>query len=151
MTEHSAKRSGKSKTLTPEELDQVIHHLPSYKHQILALICRNCGCRIQEATLLTWDCFRDNQLTFPYFVTKGRLNTRDVPLTRKFIKTLNEWKKHCIDKKGQGIVGSDYIIPGRYGFDKPLTTRAFMYALDEATERAKIIGSLFYTAEFMFL
>ena len=139
MTEHSAKRSGKSKTLTPEELDQVIHHLPSYKHQILALICRNCGCRIQEATLLTWDCFRDNQLTFPYFVTKGRLNTRDVPLTRKFIKTLNEWKSHCIDKKGQGIVGSDYIIPGRYGFNKPLTTRAFMYALDEATERAKII------------
>ena len=86
MTEHSAKRSGKSKTLTPEELDQVIHHLPRYKHQILALICRNCGCRIQEATLLTWDCFRDNQLTFPYFVTKGRLNTRDVPLTRKFIQ-----------------------------------------------------------------
>ena len=138
MTEHSAKRSGKSKTLTPEELDQVIHHLPSYKHQILALICRNCGCRIQEATLLTWDCFRDNQLTFPYFVTKGRLNTRDVPLTRKFIKTLNEWKKHCIDKKGQGIVGSDHIFPGRFGFDKPLSTRAFMYALDEATSKAKI-------------
>ena len=138
MTEHSAKRSGKSKTLTPEELDQVIHHLPSYKHQILALICRNCGCRIQEATLLTWDCFRDNQLTFPYFVTKGRLNTRDIPLTRKFIKTLNEWKNHCIDKKGQGISGSDYIIPGRFGFDKPLTTRAFMYALDEATLKAKI-------------
>ena len=139
MTEHSAKRSGKSKTLTPEQLDQVIHHLPSYKHQILALICRNCGCRIQEATLLTWDCFRDNQLTFPYFVTKGRLNTRDVPLAPKFIKTLNEWKSHCIDIKGQGLSGDDYIIPGRFGFDKPLTTRAFMYALDAATERAKII------------
>ena len=139
MTEHSAKRSGKSKTLTPEQLDQVIHHLPSYKHQILALVCRNCACRIQEATLLTWDCFRQDQMTFPYFVTKGRLDTRDIPLAPKFIKTLNEYELYCQSLKGEKLTGNDFMFPGRSGFDKPLTTRAFMYALDEATERAKII------------
>ena len=138
MTEHSAKRSGKSKTLTPEELDQVIHHLPSYKHQILALVCRNCACRIQEATLLTWDCFRQDQMTFPFFVTKGQLDTRDVPLNPKFNKTLRQYQKHCQKLKGEKLLGSDHIFPGRFGFDKPLSTRAFMYALDEDTLKAKI-------------
>ena len=137
-TSHDAKRSGKSKTLTPEQLDQVIHHLPSYKHQILALVCRNCACRIQEATLLTWDCFEDDQLKFPYYVTKGRLNTRQIPLAPKFIKTLKEYQRHCQRLKGEKLIGNDYMFPGRFGFDKPLSTRAFMYALDEATLKAKI-------------
>ena len=137
-TSHDAKRSGKSKTLTPEQLDQVIHHLPSYKHQILALVCRNCACRIQEATLLTWDCFRQDQMTFPFFVTKGRLDTRDIPLNPKFTKTLKQYQKYCQKLKGEKLLGSDHIFPGRFGFDKPLSTRAFMYALDEATSKAKI-------------
>ena len=138
MTKHSAKRSGQSKTLTPEQLDQVIHHLPSYKHQILALVCRNCACRIQEATLLTWECFRQDQMTFPYFVTKGRLSTRDIPLAPKFTKTLRQYQKHCQKLKGEKLLGSDHIFPGRFGFDKPLSTRAFMYALDAATLKADI-------------
>ena len=138
MTTHSAKRSGKSKTLTPEQLDQVIHHLSSYKHQILALTCRNCACRIQEATLLTWDCFEDDQLKFPYYVTKGRLNTRQIPLAPKFIKTLKHYQKYCQKLKGEKLLGSDHLFPGRFGFDKPISTRAFMYALDEATLKAKI-------------
>tara|TARA_R100000353_G_C6348617_1_gene152623 strand:- start:34 stop:420 length:387 start_codon:yes stop_codon:yes gene_type:complete len=71
-------------------------------------------------------------------VTKGRLNTRDVPLAAKFIKTLKQWKSHCEELKGEELLGSDYMFPGRYGFEKPLTTRAFMYALDEATLKAKI-------------
>ena len=137
-TTPDAKRSGKSKTLDSEQLDQVIHHLPSYKHQILALVCRNCACRIQEATLLTWDCFRQDQMTFPFFVTKGRLSTRDIPLNPKFVKTLKQNQKYCQKLKGEKLLGSDHIFPGRFGFDKPLSTRAFMYALDEATSKAKI-------------
>ena len=84
MTKHSAKRSGQSKTLTPEQLDQVIHNLPSYKHQIVALTMRNCACRINECLSLTWECFEKDYLVFPYFITKGRLNTRTIPLAPKF-------------------------------------------------------------------
>ena len=77
-------------------------------------------------------------MTFPYFVTKGRLDTRDIPLAPKFIKTLKEYQRHCQRLKGEKLIGNDYMFPGRFGFDKPISTRAFMYALDEATLKAKI-------------
>ena len=115
-TSHDAKRSGKSKTLTPEQLDQVIHNLPSYKHQIGALSMRNCACRIHECLSLTWECFEKDYLVFPYFITKGRLNTRTIPLAPKFIKTLKEYQRHCQRLKGEKLTGNDFMFPGRFGF-----------------------------------
>ena len=138
MTKHSAKRSGQSKTLTPEQLDQVIHNLPSYKHQIVALTMRNCACRINECLSLTWECFEKDYLVFPYFITKGRLNTRTIPLAPKFTKTILEWKKHCEELKGSELLETDYIFPGRYGFNEPLSVRAFQYALKDATNKTEI-------------
>ena len=84
---NTEQRSGKSKTLTPEQLDQVIHHLPSYKHQILALVCRNCACESRKLRF-NLGLLEDDQL-LSLFVTKGRLNTGNT-FSPKFIKTLKE-------------------------------------------------------------
>ena len=53
-------------------------------------------------------------------------------------KLLKHYQKYCEKLKGEKLLGSDHLFPGRFGFDKPISTRAFMYALDDATLKAKI-------------
>ena len=59
-------------------------------------------------------------------------------LLRRNSQTILKWKKYCEELKGSELLETDYIFPGRYGFNEPLSVRAFQYALKDATNKTEI-------------
>ena len=137
-------RYGKARSLTTEQLDQLIEYLPSNFHKTIALVCRNTACRISEACGLTWECIEEEKILFPAWLVKGKLKTRDHPINQKLYKNLCAWRCEWETIKGRKPSPKDYVFYGRFE-GKPITTRSFMYALEKALKRAKFGGCSSHT------
>ena len=132
-------RFGQAKVLDTKELDTVISNLPSNKHKTLALLMRNCGCRVGEAVQLTWNDVEEESILFPKTIVKRKLKSREVFISQKFFNCLMKWKQELALLKGREIVQEDYIFPGRFE-GSFLTPRGFQLALESALKAASIKG-----------
>ena len=132
-------RYGQSRVLSTNELDLLISKLPEQHHQIVAEICRRTGCRIGEATQLTWGMVSSAATTFPKEVCKGKLAGRQVPMTKPLWEALCSWRAAWVVRQGREPVAGDYVVPGRFA-GSCLSTRSFMDALERAAAESGLEG-----------
>ena len=133
-------RFGQAKVLDTNELDLIIKYLPSNYHKMLALTLRSSGARIGEVVQLRWRDVGKEQILFPATITKRKLKSREIFISKSFYKSLMDFKLDWTIYKGRKPTPEDYVFYGRKE-GSHLSTRAFMLALDKALERAKIIGA----------
>ena len=133
-------RFGQAKVLDTKELDTVISNLPSNKHKTLALLMRNCGCRVGEAVQLTWNDVEEESILFPKTIVKRKLKSREIFISESFYKCLMDWKQEWTLFKGREPLPEDYIFYGRFD-GSHITSRAFFLALKKSLERAEIRGA----------
>ena len=132
-------RYGQSRVLSTNELDLLISKLPEQHHQIVAEICRRTGCRIGEATQLTWGMVSSAATTFPKEVCKGKLAGRQVPMTKPLWEALCSWRAAWVVRQGREPVAGDNLVPGRFA-GSCLSTRSFMDALERAAAESGLEG-----------
>ena len=132
-------RHGQSRVLGTDELDLLISNLPEQHHKIVAEICRRTGCRIGEATQLTWGMVSSAATTFPKEVCKGKLAGRQVPMTKPLWAALCAWRSTWIERQGHDPSPADFIVPGRYQ-GSHMSSRAFMDALKAASLESGLQG-----------
>ena len=132
-------RHGQSRVLSSDELDLLISKLPEKHHQIVAEICRRTGCRIGEASQLTWGMVSDSAFTFQRGITKWNLASRSVPVTPALWEALRSWKVAWVVRQGREPVAGDYLVPGRFA-GSCLSTRSFMDALERAAAESGLEG-----------
>ena len=132
-------RHGQSRVLSTDELDLLISNLPEQHHKIVAEICRRTGCRIGEATQLTWGMVSESAVTFQRGITKGKLASRSVPVTSALWEALRAWRAVWVVRQGRDPVSGDYLVPGRFA-GSCLSTRSFMDALEKAAAESGLEG-----------
>ena len=132
-------RFGQAKVLDTQELDLVIKYLKTENQKVLASTLRNTGARVGEVVQLKWRDIGKEQILFPKSIVKRKLSSREVFISERFHKLLMDWKIDWTLYKGRKPLPEDYVFYGRKE-GSHITTRAFMYALDYALERAKISG-----------
>ena len=130
-------RFGQAKVLDTSELDLVIKYLPSKFHQVLANTLRNTGARVGEVIQLTWNDVEEESILFPKTICKRKLKSREIFISKTFYKSLMDWKEDWALYKGRKPLPEDYIFYGRFN-GSHITSRSFMYAHEEALERAEI-------------
>ena len=130
-------RKGRAKVLTSDQVDQVINFLPSALHKTIALTLRISGARISEVIQLRWEDLDKEELQFPREITKKQLDTREIPIEEDYYNQMMIWKSEWAALKGRQPSKKDYIFPGRFN-GSHITSRSFMYAHEEALERAEI-------------
>ena len=132
-------RKGQSSVLDSKQLDLLIQALPEQTHKPLAYLLRKTACRISEGRQLTWDCISDTAILFPAEITKGKLQSREVPLDPQLAQILDFWKIKWSELHSYYPKSTDFLFPGR-DFDKPVTTRAFDLALRAAAKKLNLRG-----------
>ncbi len=132
-------RFGQSKVLDTRELNLVIKYLKTENQKVLASTLRNTGARVGEVVQLKWRDIGKDQILFPASITKRKLKSREIFISERFHKLLMDWRTDWILFKGRKPTNEDYVFYGRKE-GSHITTRAFMYALNYALERAKIVG-----------
>ena len=132
-------RYGQSRVLSTDELDLLISKLPEQHHQIVAEICRRTGCRIGEATQLTWGMVSASAVTFQRGITKGKLASRSVPVTPQLWEALRAWRTAWVVRQGREPVAGDYLVPGRFA-GSCISTRSFMDALERDAAESGLEG-----------
>lgn len=132
-------RHGQSRVLDTQELDLLISNLHELHHQIVAEVCRRTGCRVGEATQLTWGMVSSTAVTFHRAITKAKLASRSVPVTPALWEALCAWRAAWVDRHGREPVDNDYVVPGRFA-GCCLSTRAFMDALEKAADESGLEG-----------
>ena len=130
-------RKGRAKVLTSDQVDQVINFLPSALHKTIALTLRISGARISEVIQLRWEDLDKEELQFPREITKKQLDTREIPIEEDYYNQMMIWKSEWAALKGHQPSKKDYIFPGRF-VGSHIQSRTFMYAHEEALERAEI-------------
>ena len=109
-------RHGQSRVLDTQELDLLISYLPEQHHQIVAEVCRRTGCRVGEATQLTWGMVSSTAVTFHRGITKGKLASRSVLAMPALWEALRVWKVAWVDRHGREPVDTDYLAWTICGF-----------------------------------
>ena len=132
-------RYGQAAVLTSEQLDTLISALPAQHHQVLAEVCRRTACRISEGRQLSWGSITSAGITFPKTITKGKLNSRSVPMTPKLQEVLTSWRHEWAALYGREPKSSDHVFPGRFA-GEPMSSRAFMDALERAAHESGLEG-----------
>ena len=133
-------RFGQAKVLDTQELDLVIKYLKTENQKVLASTLRNTGARVGEVVQLKWRDIGKDQILFPASITKRKLKSREIFISKTFYKSLMDWKEDWALYKGRKPLPEDYIFYGRFN-GSHITSRAFFLALEKSLERAKIRGA----------
>ena len=132
-------RHGQSRVLDTNQLDLLISNLSDQHHQVVAEVCRRTGCRVGEATQLTWGMVSESATTFPKRICKGKLAGRQVPMMPQLWEALRAWRAVWVVRQGREPVAGDYLVPGRFS-GSCLSTRSFMDALEKAAAESGLEG-----------
>jgi integrase/recombinase XerD len=132
-------RYGQAAVLTSQQLDKLISTLQGGHHQVLAEVCRRTACRISEARQLSWGCITSSAVVLPRPVTKGKLQSREIPMTPKLQEVLTSWRREWAALYGREPRPGDFVVPGRFA-GQCLSSRAFMGALSRAAHESGLEG-----------
>ena len=132
-------RHGQSRVLDTHQLDLLISNFPDHYQRVVAVVCRRTGCRVGEATQLTWGMVLESAVTFQRGITKGKLASRSVPVTLALWEAMRSWRVAWLVRQGRAPVAGDYLVPGRF-VGSCLSTRSFMDALERAAFESGLEG-----------
>jgi integrase/recombinase XerD len=120
---------GQAAVISKEDEQKFFEALPSDRDRALFAICLYTGCRVSEALQLTRADVTDQHITFRRETTKGKHQTRQVPIAPQLAAILGDYD---IPTKG-------YIFPGRKE-DTHLTRLRADQVLKEAQTAAGLEG-----------
>ena len=126
---------GQAKVLSLLELDQLFQWgLTNERDRCLFYICLHTGCRISEALSLTVADVRGGYITLRKIVTKGKKNTRTIPINERLKAVLDGYLKESKPKS--------YLFPSHHNakIPKTMTRAAADLILREACERVGFVG-----------
>ncbi|MEG3862547.1 tyrosine-type recombinase/integrase [Microcoleus sp. herbarium12] len=132
---------GQAKILTQEEIEQLFNDgLQTDRDRTLFGVCLYTACRIAEAcSLMVKDIYTNSgavrsTINFRKANTKGKLQTRTIPVIEDLRSLLTSWKPHA---------GQTYLFPGRHRCHhwKHLQSDSADRILREAFDRAGIEGA----------
>jgi integrase/recombinase XerD len=134
-------RHGQAKILTQQEIELLFTKgLLSCRSRTLIRDCLYTACRIAEAcSLMVKDIYTNSgavrsTINFHKANTKGKLQTRTIPVIEDLRSLLTSWRSHA---------GGTYLFPGRHPSHhwKHLHTNSADQILREAFERIGIEGA----------
>ncbi|MEG4442067.1 site-specific integrase [Microcoleus sp. AT9_B5] len=134
-------RHGQAKILTQQEIELLFNKgLQTARDRTLFGVCLYTACRIAEAcSLMVKDIYTNSgavrsTINFRKANTKGKLQTRTIPVIEDLRSLLTSWRSH---------VGEIYLFPGRHPNHhwKHLHTNSADQILREAFERIGIEGA----------
>ena len=134
-------RHGQAKILTQQEIELLFNKgLLSSRDRTLFGVCLYTACRIAEAcSLMVKDIYTNtgtvrSTINFRKANTKGKLQTRTIPVIEDLRSLLTSWKPHA---------GQTYLFPGRHRCHhwKHLQSDSADRILREAFDRAGIEGA----------
>jgi integrase/recombinase XerD len=134
-------RHGQAKILTQQEIELLFNKgLQTDRDRTLFGVCLYTACRIAEAcSLMVKDIYTNSgavrsTINFRKRNTKGKLQTRTIPVIEDLRSLLTSWKPHA---------GQTYLFPGRHPNHhwKHLHTNSADRILREAFERTSIEGA----------
>ena len=133
-------RFGRAEVLDSNQLDLLIEQLPDKTHKPLAQVLRGTACRVSEARQLKWYCISSSHIILLKEICKGKLTTREIPLSLELLQTLNSWRTKWSEIQGHAPEPNDYLFPGRDP-DHPISRKAFDKALRTATQKIQLQGA----------
>ncbi|MEG4263889.1 tyrosine-type recombinase/integrase, partial [Microcoleus sp. Pol11C1] len=134
-------RHGQAKILTQQEIELLFNKgLQTARDRTLFGVCLYTACRIAEAcSLMVKDIYTNSgtvrsTINFRKANTKGKLQTRTIPVIEDLRSLLISWRSHA---------GQTYLFPGRHPSHhwKHLHTNSADQILREAFERVGIEGA----------
>jgi integrase/recombinase XerD len=134
-------RHGQAKILTQQEIELLFNKgLQTARDRTLFGVCLYTACRIAEAcSLMVKDIYTNSgavrsTINFRKANTKGKLQTRTIPVIEDLRSLLTSWRSHA---------GQIYLFPGRHPSHhwKHLHTNSADQILREAFERIGIEGA----------
>ena len=134
-------RHGQAKILTQQEIELLFNKgLQTDRDRTLFRVCLYTACRIAEAcSLMVKDIYTNfgtvrSTINFRKANTKGKLQTRTIPVIEDLRSLLTSWHSHA---------GQTYLFPGRYPCHhwKHLHPSSADRILREAFDRAGIEGA----------
>ncbi|MEG5000963.1 tyrosine-type recombinase/integrase [Microcoleus sp. B4-D4] len=134
-------RHGQAKILTQQEIELLFNKgLQTSRDRTLFGVCLYTACRIAEAcSLMVKDIYTNSgtvrsTINFRKANTKGKLQTRTIPVIEDLRSLLTSWKPHA---------GQTYLFPGRHPNHhwKHLHPNSADRILREAFDRAGIEGA----------
>ena len=105
---------GQALVLTSDQLDSIMSECPPKLRAVLSTT-RFTACRVSEALSLKWSNATATDIVIPKAVTKGKKNTRTIPLNPKLADELKTWKEVWTSTFNKEPEPNDYIFPGRGG------------------------------------
>ncbi|MEG4626346.1 tyrosine-type recombinase/integrase [Microcoleus sp. w1-18aA5] len=132
---------GQAKILTQEEIELLFNEgLQTSRDRTLFGVCLYTACRIAEAcSLMVKDIYTNSgavrsTINFRKANTKGKLQTRTIPVIEDLRSLLISWRSHA---------GETYLFPGRHSSHhwKHLHTNSADQILREACDRVGIEGA----------
>ncbi len=133
-------RFGRAEVLDSNQLDLLIEQLPDKTHKPLAQVLRGTACRVSEARQLKWYCISPSHIILPKEICKGKLTTREIPLSLELLQNLDSWRTKRSEIQGHAPEPNDYLFPGRDP-DHPISRKAFDKALRVATQKIQLQGA----------
>src|SRR4028118_899012 len=134
-------RHGQAKILTQQEIELLFNKgLQTSRDRTLFGVCLYTACRIAEAcSLMVKDIYTNSgtvrsTINFRKANTKGKLQTRAIPVIEDLLRLLTSWKPNA---------GQTYLFPGRHPNHhwKHLHTNSADRILREAFSRTGIEGA----------
>lgn len=129
--------NGQAKILSDPEKKLLFERgLQRDRDRALFGVCLYTGCRISEALALEFGDIREGVIVFRRAITKGKKNTRAVPVHDKLVPLLRPYLlSFPLEERVK------YIFPGGNGVcDRPLTRAAADLILRKACDRVGLEG-----------
>lgn len=120
--------SGQARTLTPEELDQLLDAAPSPEQRFLWALMRFTGSRVTETLRLSWAAIHADRIVFVKKTTKTKA-TREPMVAGRLAEEVQRYRKHWTSRQGREPRPKDFVFPGRFGLAEPMTRQAADLAL----------------------
>ncbi|MEY3962882.1 MAG: hypothetical protein RLZZ106_137 [Cyanobacteriota bacterium] len=124
--------AGQARTLTPDQLEQLLEAAPSPVWRACWAIQRFTGSRISETLALRWGAIHNDRITFRSSTTKTR-TTREPRIGPRLALELAFFRSSWVEAHGRQPRSTDLVFPGRNP-GEPLTRAAADLALRQACQ-----------------
>ena len=128
--------SGQARTLSPEQLDELLDAAPGADHRALWAVMRWTGSRVTETLQLRWGAIHEDRIVFVRSSTKTK-TTREPLIAPRLHQELLTYRLEWAEKHGHQPGPRDLMFPGRW-INEPMTRQAADKALRATLNRRQL-------------